>query len=250
MENLYPSCSSHPFGTERSLASAVLMDAGAMFFAWQDLHEGAQLNYPARCQHGLCHGPDGGADHRLIGSPIAFRSPEAANVAFAPTPSWAWCSTQRDGQRKKERRPMTKGLLGGFVVLTLVAALAGDAIAQAAYPAKGQSPQQQQKDMAECQGGRPSSRARRRRRRPAARQVRASGVRRGERPWGPRQEPSAATRAGSGRGRYGGGHGGRHAPPSGSSRRHGGQLERERGDEQCAGRVPRGPRLHGEVEGT
>jgi hypothetical protein len=47
---------------------------------------------------------------------------------------------------------MTNGLSGGLVVLILVAALASDVIAQAAYPAKGQSPQQQQQDMAECQG--------------------------------------------------------------------------------------------------
>jgi outer membrane protein with glycine zipper len=53
--------------------------------------------------------------------------------------------------RGEERRAMTKGLSEGFVALTLVAALSGDAIAQAAYPAKGQSPQQQQQDMAECQ---------------------------------------------------------------------------------------------------
>jgi hypothetical protein len=47
---------------------------------------------------------------------------------------------------------MMNGLSGGLVVLILVAALAGDVIAQAVYPAKGQSPQQQQQDMAECQG--------------------------------------------------------------------------------------------------
>src|SRR5262245_62400844 len=47
---------------------------------------------------------------------------------------------------------MTKGLFGGFVALTLVTALSGDAVAQAVYPSKGQSPQQQQQDMAECQG--------------------------------------------------------------------------------------------------
>jgi hypothetical protein len=47
---------------------------------------------------------------------------------------------------------MMKRLSGGFVAFCLVAVLSGDAIAQAAYPAKGQSPAQQQKDMAECQG--------------------------------------------------------------------------------------------------
>lgn len=46
---------------------------------------------------------------------------------------------------------MTRELSGGFVALVLLAALNGEAIAQAAYPAKGQSPQQQQQDIAECQ---------------------------------------------------------------------------------------------------
>src|SRR5262245_65739028 len=52
----------------------------------------------------------------------------------------------------QEGRSMTKRLSGGFVALGLVGVLSGDAIAQAVYPAKGQSPQQQQRDMAECQG--------------------------------------------------------------------------------------------------
>jgi OmpA family protein len=46
---------------------------------------------------------------------------------------------------------MTKRLLGGLVALVLVAALSGDAVAQAVYPTRGQSPQQQQRDQAECQ---------------------------------------------------------------------------------------------------
>ena len=46
---------------------------------------------------------------------------------------------------------MTKRLSGGVVVLLLVGILSGEAIAQAVYPARGQSPQQQQKDQAECQ---------------------------------------------------------------------------------------------------
>lgn len=46
---------------------------------------------------------------------------------------------------------MTRQLSGSFVALVLVAALYGDAAAQAAYPANGQSPQKQQQDMAECQ---------------------------------------------------------------------------------------------------
>jgi hypothetical protein len=46
---------------------------------------------------------------------------------------------------------MTRQLSGGFLALVLVVALSGDAMAQAVYPARGQSPQQQQKDQAECQ---------------------------------------------------------------------------------------------------
>ena len=46
---------------------------------------------------------------------------------------------------------MTKRLLGGLVASVLVAALSGDAVAQAVYPARGQSPQQQQQDLADCQ---------------------------------------------------------------------------------------------------
>jgi len=42
-------------------------------------------------------------------------------------------------------------LSGAFVALLLVGILSGEAIAQTAYPARGQSPQQQQKDQAECQ---------------------------------------------------------------------------------------------------
>jgi hypothetical protein len=46
---------------------------------------------------------------------------------------------------------MTKKLSEGFVALLVVGILSGEAIAQAVYPARGQSPQQQQKDQAECQ---------------------------------------------------------------------------------------------------
>ena len=61
-------------------------------------------------------------------------------------------SDRRGSRRSGERRTMTKRLSGGVVALGLVAALSGEAMAQAVYPSKGQSPQQQQQDMAECQG--------------------------------------------------------------------------------------------------
>ena len=38
------------------------------------------------------------------------------------------------------------------MALVMVGLWCGSALAQAAYPARGQSPEQQQKDMAECQG--------------------------------------------------------------------------------------------------
>src|SRR5215510_6667684 len=47
---------------------------------------------------------------------------------------------------------MTKRFVFGAAALVMAALWCGDAIAQAVYPAKGQSPQQQQQDMAECQG--------------------------------------------------------------------------------------------------
>jgi hypothetical protein len=46
---------------------------------------------------------------------------------------------------------MMKRLVPVSVALVMAGLWCGSALAQAAYPAKGQSPQQQQKDMAECQ---------------------------------------------------------------------------------------------------
>src|SRR5262245_53990718 len=63
-----------------------------------------------------------GARRRLAGA--AMRSPRVAVVAA------------------EEGESMTKKLAGGFVALGLVAVLSGEAVAQAAYPANGQSPQQ------------------------------------------------------------------------------------------------------------
>ena len=49
------------------------------------------------------------------------------------------------------RSMLTRFTMGGAAVV-LAAVVTGPAFAQAVYPAGGQSPQQQQKDMAECQG--------------------------------------------------------------------------------------------------
>ena len=49
-------------------------------------------------------------------------------------------------------RPMVRRFVGGGASVVLAAVVTGSAFAQAVYPAAGQSPQQQQKDMAECQG--------------------------------------------------------------------------------------------------
>jgi len=49
-------------------------------------------------------------------------------------------------------RLMTKRFLGGALVPVVVGILSGPALAQGyVYPGKGQSPEQQQKDQAECQ---------------------------------------------------------------------------------------------------
>jgi hypothetical protein len=47
---------------------------------------------------------------------------------------------------------MVRRFAGGGAAVALVAVVTGAAFAQAVYPASGQSPQQQQKDTAECQG--------------------------------------------------------------------------------------------------
>jgi YMGG-like Gly-zipper len=49
-------------------------------------------------------------------------------------------------------RPMVGRFVSGGASVVLAAVVTGSAFAQAVYPASGQSPQQQQKDMAECQG--------------------------------------------------------------------------------------------------
>jgi hypothetical protein len=51
----------------------------------------------------------------------------------------------------RREEPMTKRLVLVSAALVMAGLSCGSALAQTPYPAKGQSPQQQQKDMAECQ---------------------------------------------------------------------------------------------------
>ena len=54
--------------------------------------------------------------------------------------------------RRRRRRPMMTAFARITGVFMIVALLCGSALAQAIYPSKGQSPQQQQQDMQACQG--------------------------------------------------------------------------------------------------
>ena len=53
------------------------------------------------------------------------------------------------GRRRRSMKRAFAGITGG---LAMAALLCGSALAQAVYPSKGQSPQQQQQDMQACQG--------------------------------------------------------------------------------------------------
>ena len=53
---------------------------------------------------------------------------------------------------RRRRQSMKKAFVGLAGAIVIAAPLCGSALAQAIYPSKGQSPEQQQQDMQSCQG--------------------------------------------------------------------------------------------------
>src|SRR5262245_8220804 len=152
--------------------------------------------------------------------------------------------TSRRRQLMMKRLVLVSGPLG------MVGVWCGSALAQSAYPAKGQSPEQQQRDMAECQGwamqqtGGPAAAPQ-----PTATGQGVRGAARGAAVGAIGGAIGGDAGKGAAAGAAAGAGGGRAAPP-GSPRRHGGQFSAERVVQQCHSGLSRGSRVHRAVEPT